>query len=73
MGKGGQVIGVLDMVEKAFEISAPLPLVAGISSCEEASGSRPVFCSNPFSGFFEFNMARQSLAHFDTLLTFTTL
>ncbi|KAI3816638.1 hypothetical protein L1987_16341 [Smallanthus sonchifolius] len=69
-GEGGEkVIAIPDMIEKALEISAPLPFVTGITSCEEASGPGfgpgPVFCSNLFSDLFEFNMPRRSLVHYD--------
>ncbi|KAM0020020.1 putative SANT/Myb domain-containing protein [Helianthus debilis subsp. tardiflorus] len=55
------------MVENVFEISAPLPSVSGIADRDEASGPGlgPTFCPNLFSDFFEFNMPRRSLVHFD--------
>ncbi|KAI3696332.1 hypothetical protein L1987_79345 [Smallanthus sonchifolius] len=67
-GEGGEkFIAIPDMIEKALEISAPLPLVTGITSREEASGPGigAVFCSNIFSDLFEFNMPRRSLVHYD--------
>ncbi|KAL8241782.1 hypothetical protein R6Q59_012084 [Mikania micrantha] len=70
VGEGDEkVIAVPDMVEKAFEINVSFPLLTGITGHEEASGSGsgpgPVYCSNLFSDFFESNMPRQSVAHYD--------
>ncbi|KAK9060107.1 hypothetical protein SSX86_020811 [Deinandra increscens subsp. villosa] len=64
---GEKMIVVPDTVEKAFEISAPLSLVTGITGHEEASGPGlgPTFYSNFFSDFFESNIPRRSLVHYD--------
>ncbi|XP_076927129.1 AT-rich interactive domain-containing protein 1-like [Bidens hawaiensis] len=57
--------------EKVFETSAPLPLVTGITGHEEASapgpgpGPGPAFCPNLFSEFYEFNLPRRPLVHYD--------
>ncbi|PWA57139.1 ELM2 domain-containing protein [Artemisia annua] len=54
-----------DMVDKAFETSDPLPLVTGISGREEACGLGPAFFPNIFPEFFEVNMPRRQLVHYD--------
>ncbi|XP_076905317.1 uncharacterized protein LOC143561046 [Bidens hawaiensis] len=57
--------------EKVFETSADLPLATDITGHEEASapgpgpGHGPAFCPNLFSEFYEFNLPRRPLVHYD--------
>lgn len=46
-----------------FEITKPLPLVTG----EDDSGSVPVFSTNTFSEYVEFNFPRRQLFHYDDI------
>ncbi|XP_076952348.1 uncharacterized protein LOC143626048 [Bidens hawaiensis] len=57
--------------EKVFETSADLPLATGVTGHEEASGPGPGFCPNLFSEFYEFNLPRRPLVHYDE--TYTSL
>lgn len=62
--KSEKVNSVSEMVNE-FETSAHLPLLTGISGREEGSAPGSVFPSNLFPEFFEFNMPRRQLVHYD--------
>ncbi|XP_071716650.1 uncharacterized protein [Rutidosis leptorrhynchoides] len=51
--------------DKTYQASASLPLVTGISGREDVSGTALTFCSSVFPEFFEFNVPRRQLVHFD--------
>lgn len=67
-----KVISTPDItVDKPFEPEPQLPPETGISGQEEPSARGFTFCSDLFPEFFEFNMPRQQLVHYDD--TYTSL
>ncbi|MFS8033020.1 putative SANT/Myb domain-containing protein [Helianthus anomalus] len=66
---GENGIHVPDMVVKGFEFNEPLPLVTGIETSEDDSGSGPMFPPNLFSELFEYNLPRRPLFHYEDIYT----